>query len=67
MKSTQLAYPTAEFFESVTASRTPEPDKPNPENLTKLKLVASRKPNGGQLHHMRDGCVVLYKRDFSLV
>ena len=65
MKSTQLAYPTAQFFESVTASRTPEPEKSSPENLTKLKLVASQKPEGRQLHHMRDGCVVLDKRDRS--
>ena len=65
MKSTQLAYPTAEFFEGGTTSRTPDPEKSSPENLPKLKLVASRKPNGGQLHHMRDGCVVLYKRDRS--
>jgi integrase len=65
MKSTQLAYPTAQFFEGGTASRQPDPEKSSPENLPKLKLVASRKPNGGQLHHMRDGCVVLYKRDRS--
>ncbi len=65
MKSTQLAYPKAQFFESATPSRPPDPDKPNPENLPKLKLVASQKPEGRQLHHMRDGCVVLYKRDRS--
>ncbi len=65
MKSTQLAYPTAQFFEGGTPSKAPEPDKPNPENLLKLKLVASQKPEGRQLHHMRDGCVVLYKWDRS--
>jgi hypothetical protein len=41
MKSTQLAYPTAQFFEGETHPRTPDPEKSNPENLTKLKLVAS--------------------------
>jgi integrase len=65
VKSTQLAYPTAQFFEGETPSRTPDPEKSNLENLTKLKLVASQKPEGRQLHHMRDGCVVLYKRDRS--
>ena len=65
MKSTQLAYPTAQFFEGGTTSRTPDPEKPSLENLPKLKLVASRKPEGRQIHHMRDGCVVLYKRDRS--
>ena len=65
MKSTQLAYPTAQFFEGEAPLRPPEPEKSNPENLPKLKLVASRKPEGRQLHHMRDGCVVLYKRDRS--
>ena len=49
MKSTQLAYPTAQFFEGGTTSRPPEPEKSSPENLTKLKLVASRKPEGRQL------------------
>ena len=39
MKSTQLAYPTAQFFESVTPSRTPNPEKSSPKNLSKLKLV----------------------------
>ena len=65
MKSTQLAYPTAQFFERVAHPKTPDPEKSSPENLIKLKLVASRKPEGRQLHHMRDGCVVLYKRDRS--
>ena len=60
MKSTQLAYPTVQFFEGGTASRLPEPEKSSPENLTKLKLVASQKPEARQIHHMRDGCVVLY-------
>ena len=65
MKSTQLAYPTAQFFEGETHPRQSDPEKSSPENLIKLKLVASQKPEGRQLNHMRDGCVVLDKRGRS--
>lgn len=57
--------PNSPVFEGEAPLRPPEPEKSNPENLTKLKLVASQKPEGRQLNHMRDGCVVLDKRDRS--
>ncbi len=59
MKSTQLAYPTAHYF---TGQDTPPPP---PAALDSLRLVEGSVPAEKQIHHMRDGAVVLYKRTKS--
>ena len=60
MKSTQLAYPSLAQLDRFNAT----PASPN--LLDGLKLVGEAKQEG-ELHHMRDGAVVLYRRDRSKV
>ena len=60
MKSTQLAYPSLAQLDRFNAT----PVSPN--LLDGLKLVGEPKKEG-ELHHMRDGAVVLYRRDRSKV
>lgn len=59
MKSTQLAYPTAHYL----AQQGMPP--PCPPALDSLRLVDGAVPEDRQLHYMRDGAVVLYKRKSS--
>mgnify|MGYP006284927305 CR=1 FL=1 len=61
MKTTQLAYPTAQFFSQHSEQAPP------PSTLSNLRLVEEEVPADKQLHYMRDGCVVLYKRTRSSV
>jgi len=42
---------------------TPTPTTPTPAALTSIKLIALQPRN--ELHHLRDGAVVLYKRERS--
>jgi hypothetical protein len=46
-----------------------QPDQPPAlhSNIFHLKLVGGRSSDSDRLHHMRDGCVVLYKRTQSTV
>lgn len=60
MKSTQLAYPSLAQLDRFNAT----PASPN--LLDGLKLIGEPKQEG-ELHHMRDGAVVLYRRDRSKV
>jgi hypothetical protein len=49
---------------------TPSQQDQDPEpksNIYQLKLVGGRSSDSERLHHMRDGCVVLYKRSQSTV
>ena len=59
MKPTQLSYPTPEQL--ATATATPA----TPAALSSTKLIAQ--PPRSQLHHLRDGAVVLYKRERSSI
>ena len=59
-KSTQLAYPSLAQLDRFNATPIP------PNLLDGLKLVGEPKKEG-ELHHMRDGAVVLYRRDRSKV
>ena len=56
MKPTQLSYPTPEQLAAA-------PEKP--PALSNTKLIAQ--PPRSQLHHLRDGAVVLYKRERSSI
>lgn len=60
-KSTQLAYPTAQFLQQQGYS------PPPPTTLDSFDLVRGDVPEHKQIHHMRDGAVVLYRRDRSKV
>jgi len=59
VKSTQLAYPTAQQLspQDYTA--------PTPTALASLQLIPDTRQQTRQLHYMRDGAVVLYKRTYS--
>ena len=59
MKSTQLAYPTAQ--ELAAQGCTPS----QPGALASLQLIDDTRAETRQLHYMRDGAVVLYKRTYS--
>lgn len=59
MKSTQLAYPVANFLRQ--QGYTPPP----PTIFERFDLVRGQAPAHKQIHHMRDGAVVLYKRERS--
>ena len=59
MKATQLRYPTPDQL--TAAPVTPA----TPPALANNKLIAQ--PPRSQLHHLRDGAVVLYKRERSSV
>ena len=61
MKSTQLAYPTAQYLERQGYTTPP------PTSLETLQLVRGQVPADKQIHHIRDGAVVLYRRDRSKV
>lgn len=61
MKSTQLAYPTAQFLQQQGIAPAP------PTVLSSLNLAKRSVPNEQHLHHIRDGAVVLYRRDRSMV
>ena len=56
MKPTQLRYPTPEQLTAAPAT---------PSALSSAKLIAQ--PPRSQLHHLRDGAVVLYKRERSSI
>ena len=56
MKSTQLAYPSLAQLDRFNATPT------SPKLLDGLQLRGEAKSEG-ELHHMRDGAVVLYRRD----
>ena len=59
MKPTQLSYPTPEQLAP------PPPTPVTPAALANTKLIAQ--PPRSQLHHLRDGAVVLYKRERSSI
>ena len=59
MKPTQLSYPTPEQLAP------PPPTPVTPTALASTKLIAQ--PPRSQLHHLRDGAVVLYKRERSSI
>jgi integrase len=59
VKSTQLAYPVANFL--LQQGYTPPP----PTIFDRFDLVRGQAPAHKQIHHMRDGAVVLYKREHS--
>ena len=61
MKSSQLAYPTAHFLQQQGYTLPP------PSPLSSFSLVRGDAPEHKQIHHMRDGAVVLYRRDRSKV
>ena len=61
VKSTQLAYPTAHFLQQQGHSTPPA------NALDCFDLVLGQVPAHKQIHHMRDGAVVLYRRDRSKV
>ena len=50
----------------ITDNQTGQPQSPQ-SNIFHLKLVGGRSSDSDRLHHMRDGCVVLYKRTQSTV
>lgn len=56
MKPTQLSYPTPEQLAAAPAT---------PSALSSAKLITQ--PPRSQLHHLRDGAVVLYKRERSSI
>ena len=58
MKPTQLSYPTPDQLTAAPAPATPAA-------LARTKLIAQ--PPRSQLHHLRDGAVVLYKRERSSI
>jgi hypothetical protein len=60
MKSTQLTYPSLDQLDHFNATPT------SPKLLDGLQLRGEAKSEG-ELHHMRDGAVVLYRRDRSKV
>lgn len=60
MKTTQLTYPS--FWQSEGADSVPTPSP----TLSSLTLVGSKTAKG-DIHHLRDGCVVLYRRPRSSV
>ncbi len=60
MKSTQLAYPSLAQLDRFNATPT------SPKLLDGLPLMGKAKSEG-ELHHMRDGAVVLYRRANSKV
>jgi len=45
----------------------PDQDPAPKSNIYQLKLVGGRSSDSERMHHMRDGCVVLYKRSQSTV
>ena len=59
MKPTQLRYPTPDQLAP------PPPTPVTPSVLASSKLIAQ--PPRSQLHHLRDGAVVLYKRERSSI
>lgn len=65
MKSTQLAYPTILTLQHFSEQRIA--NQLAATAFSKLKLVSADVPNDKQIHHMRDGCVVLYRRTESRV
>lgn len=64
MKNTQLAYPTPQAVEQLDEQRTAIPQA---GAVSGLKLVRGDVSNDKQIHYMRDGAVVLYKRAASSV
>ena len=61
MKSSQLAYPTAHFLQQQGYTQPP------PTIFDSFELVRGQAPVHKQIHHLRDGAVVLYRRDRSKV
>ena len=60
MKSTQLTYPSLDQLDHFNAMPT------SPKLLDGLQLRGEAKSEG-EIHHLRDGAVVLYRRDRSKV
>ena len=63
MKTTHLSYPNPQQLAEI--GKTARPNEAPILNSLRL-LEGAKKPNE-ELHHLRDGCVVLYKRDNSEV
>lgn len=63
MKTTQLAHQNPALVEQANSS--PLLNQAPASNIHQLRLVRGDDKN--ELHHMRDGCVVLYKRDRSQI
>jgi integrase len=65
LKTTQLLYPTLDALRAETGSAG-DAEQSISSSITALNLVGATRVKG-ELHHMRDGCVVLYKRTRSSV
>ena len=61
MKATQLSYPTPAQFETAFEAAA----QAAPSALANIKLVSNQPRN--ELHHLRDGAIVLYRRERSKV
>ena len=61
MKATQLSYPTPAQFETAFEAAAVAA----PSALANIKLVSNQP--GNELHHLRDGAIVLYRRERSKV
>ena len=63
MKTTQLSYPNLQQLAEIGKAACPN----EAPILNSLRLLEGAKKLNAELHHLRDGCVVLYKRDNSEV
>ena len=63
MKATQISYPQPQLLDQTEAVATSNPAP----LLETLKLSAGETQPSPALHHLRDGCVVLYRRGRSQV
>ncbi len=63
MKTTQLSYPNPQQLAEIGKANI----KNSASILNSLRLLEGAKKQNEELHHLRDGCVVLYKRDNSEV
>ena len=63
MKTTQLSYPNPQQLAEIGKAARPN----EAPILNSLRLLEGAKKPNAELHHLRDGCVVLFKRDRSEV
>ena len=63
MKTTRLSYPNPQQLAEIGKAHI----KNSAPILNSLRLLEGAKKQNEELHHLRDGCVVLYKRDKSEV
>uniref|UniRef100_UPI004047D373 hypothetical protein n=1 Tax=Limnohabitans sp. TaxID=1907725 RepID=UPI004047D373 len=63
MKTTQLSYPNPQQLAEIGSAHS----KSSAPILNSLRLLEGAKKPNAELHHLRDGCVVLFKRDRSEV